>query len=233
MIEQYLAEKSLVWTESTLRTETSRLTRAQKDDLLDATPLEALKKLREAGRGQYTTKTLFVRIANYFDWLVEKGVAADNPWAEFLKKNGQVFRHAYKKETVEETFEGAREKIESIGSKLIRDHALFLLHSGLRISESYNVKPGQKHIDGKGGRRRPLFAEPPKETCKPHILRAALSEHGLKPHTLRKLLATKLVNQDMRPQELCRVFGWSDINTAMSYLQPRSDEQLREAIQSR
>jgi integrase len=54
-----------------------------------------------------------------------------------------------------------------------------------------------------------------------------LNKVGLKPHTLRKLCASKLARQDkIKEQDLLKVFGWASMETASIYLQAKNNEEL-------
>jgi len=62
----------------------------------------------------------------------------------------------------------------------------------------------------------------------PMIERARLTDAGLTPHKLRSIAATILAPR-LPPATLMRVFGWSDMRTAMRFYVVSSDEMADEA----
>ena len=62
------------------------------------------------------------------------------------------------------------------------------------------------------------------------MVRKELAKIGLKPHSLRKLLATKLSRSNMTYTDICAIFGWSSLATAQKYLQPLKEDQLKQKM---
>jgi len=237
-VTDYLEYKDKVWTRATLLSEQSRLKKYSYllDSGMDAASI--YKTLKGQGLGPYTLKTAFIRLGNFADWIMENkpGVITKNIFKEFTTTNKQIFRNSYKKETLATTYDEAIIKISSIENAVVKQHAFYLLQTGLRISESYNLEQredGQIYVIGKGGKQRRIFTENlPQSLASVTTLRRALKKVNLKPHTLRKLYATRLLTKGgISTHELCKIMGWSNIETAMSYLQSRKDEELQGRIQ--
>ena len=107
-----------------------------------------------------------------------------------------------------------------------------LLKSGLRIHEAYKVNYETSSVIGKGDKERFTAFSFPKHLQMPseYHVRGALQKLGLKPHSLRKLLATKLSRSDLRHADIMQVMGWSSIATASKYFQSLNEEQLKQKM---
>lgn len=236
-INLYLEAKEPVWSLSTYKSERARLTKYK--DILELPALEVFRSLKDFHDcAPYTIKTLFIRFSNYMQWCIDGGYMADNSnkFKAFLQNNKQVFRFSYKTEVLTITFNEAFAKIKEISAPSVRYHANYLLRTGLRLHESYKLRKlnnGIIEVKGKGGKYRRVFIDHLPEYLVPmSTLQRALKEVGLKPHSLRKLFATRLLTEgELQPHELCRVMGWSHIQTALSYLQSRSEVALNDRIQ--
>lgn len=234
-INSYLESKSPTWTEATYKSEKSRLITLR--HLLNMEPIEALKVLRAQGKKPYTIKTAFIRFSNFMEWAIQEGIIEGrNEFKYFLTSNKQVFRNAYNSKELSTDYGAALKAIEGrIPQKSCRDAALFLLKTGLRISELYKLKVGEDgniYVIGKGGKRRRVFATTlPTELPSKSAIGSALSKIGLKPHDLRKLYATELLRNNIDLPTLCKVMGWSNIQTAMKYLQADSGDQLQARLE--
>lgn len=191
--------------------------------------------LKDAGYKPYTIKALFQRAADMYEHSQKLGILSsfNNPYKDFLISNNHLFRNAYKTERLKIDFDEARSRInkELNYDKDLQSFCLALLKSGLRIHEAYKVDYDTASVIGKGGKRRYVNFEyksdnPPTESR----VRRALKKIGLKPHTLRKLLATKLSRSDMTYTDICEVMGWSSLETAARYLQPLKEEQLKQKL---
>lgn len=221
MIKAYIDSKKNQWSKTTLKSEASRLHANRL--LLDRLPEEACLQL---GRrmSAYAVKTTMIRLSDY------KAFIGDHSWRTFLRDNSKLFQNAYVKERLDITFEEAKDKIALL-SPDVRDIATELLISGARISELLSHKQGR--VIGKGGRVRDLFMKCPSKTFDQFSYNEVYHEFkkvGLKPHTLRKLAATRMVEMGFNEMDLMRVMGWSQIATAACYLQPKRDEEIRRRL---
>lgn len=227
LVDKYIEAMEQYWSYSTFKSERSRLKAL--GPILDLAPDAAYKALVDKELGAYTIKTTLIRLSNFHDWMVETGHTVGNPFIDFKKKVQRTakYRNAYKSSKVPMDYSGALMKIKTMKSKQVKEHALYLLRSGLRITESYTATD---KVIGKGGKERAVFGRPPTKLVKPHVLRRALKDIGLSPHMLRKLFATRLANKGMPLHQLCSVMGWSSLSTAQRYLQPTSKQVLQGAI---
>ena len=223
LIEKYIAAHELAWAPTTLKSERARLNAAA--DLIAAGP-RSLYDNKVNTLKPYALKTLFIRIGDLETW-------AGRTWGyrAFITENARLFKHAYKRETLNVSIDQFTANISSIQDSNLRALAAGLLRNGLRISElsSYNKVDGV--VVGKGGRVRRLLSpdalpdqHPDARTIRK--LRQELGRCGLKPHTLRKGAATLLARAGMQSQDLLYVMGWNSLQTAASYLQPQQDEVL-------
>jgi integrase len=97
----------------------------------------------------------------------------------------------------------------------------------------YLVNKETSSVIGKGNKERfTTFAFPEHlELPSEWQVRTALKKIGLKPHSLRKLLATKLSrNSDIKNQDILAIMGWSSLETANKYLQPLNEQQLKQKM---
>jgi integrase len=227
-IQAYLDSKAMAWSETTRRSETSRLKSVA--SLVElANPQAAYTKLLSEGYGAYSIKTIFVRLAALQAWRLQTGRArGKNHFADYLKSHARLFKYAYKKERLALTFEEAKKKLAELAPEE-RLAAESLLKTGLRISEFTSVIDGQ--VIGKGGKPREVFADVPVYGKSLATLRRKLKTLGLKPHSLRKLCATRLLEAGLSTADLCEIFGWADIRTANSYVQPKRASALRAAVE--
>lgn len=222
----YLEYKRSEWSEKTLRSESSRASRAL---LLSQDPTRLFEKLQAQGQKLYSIKTTFIRLADMEDWCVRTSlVSTPSGFREFYRRHKNRFKHAYLKEEVAISYAEAVQRIELL-SEPYRTASLELLRTGLRVSEPKTFKDGQ--VIGKGGKPRKVFGE---ITVKvpPSTLWLKLKGVGLKPHMLRKLCATNLGANGAGPADLCKVFGWSSIGTAYQYLQSKDDSRLMELMKN-
>lgn len=220
-IEAYLQDHKTAWAKTTYKTESSRL--SSRSAHLDLGPQKLYAKLLEEGMKPYSMKTLFLRICHLEAW-ANQGTA----YRDWYRKHLNRFKHVYVPKKVGLTYEEAIKRIKSL-KEPYRTQALEMIKTGLRISEVARVKDG--FVLGKGEKTRPVFGtitmNVPART-----LQAKLKAIGLYPHALRKLCATKISEKDVTPQDLCAIFGWSSIQTAYSYLQTKSNERLKELMET-
>jgi integrase len=235
LVKEYIEAQKLRWSESTKRSEWYRLKNITLGDLED--PQAYYEARRRVGRGPYTLKTEVVRIGEFYEWLREHGYIqlskTGNPWKEFLYSHAKLFKHAYEKETLDVTFEQAVDRIQLIEREDIRLKAMQLLTSGMRFAESQTVKRGR--VVGKGGKPAPVFIPPEFANVKYDksyfTLWRELKKVGLKPHTLRKLLATHFVEQGGTLPDLMKLMRWESVETAASYLQGKQDSTLQRFVE--
>lgn len=197
------------------------------------------KELESQGKSPYTIKVYFTLLSKFYQFLKDAGFlppkTKGNPFKTYMTQNRvKKFKHVYHREEGIIPLEVATQRILNIDNELAKRHALFLLQSGLRLDESYNVKQGAVEgtfiVAGKGGKVRRVYVNPPEALCPKHILYKVLGDLNLKPHTLRKLCATYLASTGASHADLMKVMGWSKIETASYYLQARSDERLKELM---
>lgn len=220
-IEEYLKDHESAWARTTLLSEKARLMKVA--HLLGGTPAEIHKSLQSARKKPYTIKTTFIRLVAMETWALETGRSTSTEFRLYMKKHRNKFKHAYQKEEIRITEQEARERLSKLTGPA-RDMAVGMLNSGVRLSEVYTLKDDV--VIGKGGKPRKIFARiesvaPRSELCR------QLKAVGLKSHTLRKLCATKMVDNGASAADLCKVFGWSSIQTAYQYLQAKDDERLQ------
>lgn len=225
LINEYLADHKNAWAESTIKSETARLNSIQ--ELLGATPAEVHERLITAGYKPYTIKTIFMRLVSIETWAMESGKLKTPNFRLYMRKHRNKFKYAYQKEEVKLTYTQAKNRIMKLPDPY-RAMALGMLTTGLRLSEVYKFNDGS--VIGKGGKQRKVY-----DTIKGTAPRGAFSRQlkavGLKSHTLRKLCATRVAELGATPADLCKIFGWSSINTAYQYLQAKDDDRLQALIQ--
>ncbi len=219
LIEQYLNDHKTAWAETTYKTEWSRLMSVS--DLLGSGPEKLFETVSQKMK-PYSIKTLFIRIVKFEAW-----VGKETTYKDYLNKHRNRFKHAYKKEELDVTYDEAIRKIGSL-PEAYREFALGLIHTGVRISEAYSISNGR--VTGKGGKSRRVFGSVATSGITRSSLARALKSIGLKPHTLRKLCATKLASNGATPADLCKIFGWSSIGTSYAYLQSQDDNRLQELM---
>lgn len=226
-IESYLEHNSSRWSESTLKSEASRLKKIL--PVYDRFPEDPYAFYVEFSRSYkpYTLQTIIVRLCNYLKFLNIE----NSPYFSFISDYANLFKNAYVTEELEISFEEAKARIKSIADANVRSHCLGLLYTGLRISESFEVRDNE--VVGKGGKRRSVLGRVellrPLEVTKAQVYKE-LRTVGLKPHSLRKLFATELAKKDLTEADLCKILGWSDYKTAKRYLQPMKNAEISQLI---
>ncbi len=204
-----------------MRSERARLSAL--GDTLNEAPEAVYGALKAAGKKPYSIKTMFIRLC-----ALEKWIGKDEVFRRFMDKHQNRFKHAYQREELEITYD---EALHKINSELAGDHramALSLLRTGVRLSESYKVRDGK--VEGKGGKIRKVYGKIEAVVPRSSFARK-LKAVSLKPHTLRKLCATKLAEKGATAADLCKVFGWSSITTSYQYLQGREDSRLEAFVE--
>ncbi len=178
-------------------------------------------------------KTIFIRLSDYNQWLIDtrQSKAKVNVYREFMKKNANLFKYAYKKEKIDIDFSEAMRRIEAMKDVRVKEKALQLLTTGARWDESTTLdKDG--FVIGKGKKRRKLLnsSHVDFKLSYSSFGKILKQETGLKPHSLRKLLATELANNGLSPADIKQIFGWECISTADSYFQSKRDDELASKI---
>lgn len=226
LIMEYIKSKYLAWAPSTLKSESARLFSLVSHITGDPNILWAHIQSYKP----YTKQTIWTRVCAFWDYLIELGLKSTNPYKEFRRKNGRAFKYAYKKEVIGFTYQDTTRRIESISDPAARRRAKEMLRSAQRWCES-----GQNgdYIIGKGGKPRPNFNEPfdgPDFRKSYTTFYRALKKVGLKPHTLRKVSLTRLVEKGATSYDLMLVAGWSSPTTAAIYIQAKETKRLKEIM---
>lgn len=230
----YLTYYDKIWDTKTYEVERSKLktiVRAMRKSGFSG--IAFYNALKEEGYAPYTIKSLVQRAASLYQHGQDSDFLSkfNNPMKDLLIRHPQLFRNAYKTERLTIDFDEAKAKILTIQNVEVRDFCLALLMSGLRIHEAYIVNQQTSSVVGKGDKERYVMFDYPHQTFPPaSTVRRTLAKLGLKPHTLRKLLATKLSRSDMTYTDICAVLGWSSLQTAAKYLQPLKEEQLKQKM---
>lgn len=230
-VRQYLRAYKNAWSPTTYKSEKYRMKSLEPYLHLVERPDKLYKAISPLMK-PYSVLTAFTRLSSYLDFLIEEGlVTGPNKIKLFKKRNKNLFKNAYVTEKLTLTFEEAEAKINTLANPSLRDDCLLMLYTGVRIHETELVIVGNQgnKVLGKGGKIRPFLS---KRTFKHSALeiRQGLSHLGIKPHSLRKLFATRLVERGISPQDLCEIMGWSDIKTAYRYLQPKTENKLQAIV---
>lgn len=213
LIEQYLADRRLAWAPSTQRSERHRLMAVAEH--LDGNPETLWAAL--ADLKPYARATAWTRVTDFWDWAITEGkvAAAANRYQQFRKKNALQFKNAYTRQVPSINYEEAEARCQQLPAAS-RDKALQLLRGGLRFAESATLRDGA--VVGKGGKQRRVYVDAVEFNQTYETFRQHLAVVGLKPHTLRKLFASKLVAEGANEFDLLQIMGWSSLTTASSYV---------------
>lgn len=228
LIPLFLESKSGAWSPTTLRSESSRLWSLTSE--LSMGPQEAYDSLLARGLKPYTIKTAFVRLGSFYTWASDEGHAhaSKNPFTRFIRERALLFRNAYTKERLSANFVYVQDRLKKVRCPIVRELATEMLTSGLRVSECLNRDVQDNRVVGKRGlERHANVSTRNNSNTVPYIdVYTGLREVGLKPHTLRKVFANRLVERGFKLPELMAVMGWKSVQTATSYLQPKEDAEL-------
>lgn len=220
LMEMYLADKELAWATTTLKSERHRLTAALPH--LDGNPATLWAALKD--HGAYGRLTIWTRVSDFWGWMIDNGHTTGNPYKVFKQKNARQFKNVYTKKTPQITYQEARERIAGIKNLEIRNLAVTMLSGGLRFCESQQVD-SDGSVVGKGSKRRQVYVQSTSGANVPYQqLRRALAKVGIKPHDLRKLFATRLVEEGANEFQLCEMMGWESIQTASSYVKANQSQ---------
>jgi len=183
----------------------------------------------------YTRAQAFRRVASFWSWCVDRGyINGPNRYSRYIEDNARLFdqKVVYKRKRIGTAFDEAKARIEQMANPGFRKLALELLGSGARYTEFVTREGNQVH--GKGDKQRTVFVPavegPAMEKSYDSFRRALKAATGLTPHNLRALAATRLAEGGLNEFDLCKVFGWDDINTAKYYVQPRRDAELEAQV---
>jgi integrase len=225
LIKQYVDSNKLSWSPTTQKSELARLMALAPQ--LDGDP-ETLWAALQVYK-PYTRITTWTRVVAFWDWCGKKS----NPYRQWRKTHSRLFKNAYTKERLDITYEEAEKRIETIMDQRIRNTAIDILKSAQRSSEALTHRAPDGMVIGKGNKRRPDFrpelSGPSYDG--PYItFYRALKKVGLKPHTLRKLALTRLVDKGATAYDLMEVAGWSSVQTASSYIQPKNIDRLKKLM---
>lgn len=223
-IDLYIQSKRLAWSKTTQKSERARL--VANLHLINQGP-ENLVKV--AHLKPYSLKTLFLRAGELADYCKH----TPNLYKDYLKTNALHFKHAYERVNVQLSYQEASAQVAKIADPAAKKVAQAILASGLRAHEALRYD-GSGEIMGKGSKKRPVFIEENllSEGLTYDKLYRELKAVGLKPHDLRKLAATRLVEAGLREADLMTVFGWSSIQTASYYLQAKNKNELKALVNS-
>ncbi len=230
LIDLYLESKALAWEQSSINSEKARLNANIGAFKMSA---EAYYYKMLVTKKPYTIKTTFIRLSDFTQWMIDNdhSPAIKNQFRIFLKTNKKLFKGAYEKEVLDVSFQEARQRIEAIKDQGLKAKALQLLLSGSRWTESSTLD-NNGIVQGKGRKRRRLFNVDRVEFEGSYktFLSKLKRETGLKPHSLRKLFATNLVDNGITEADLLKVMGWSSFATASSYLQSKKEDEIEQFI---
>lgn len=228
MIEAYIESKKYAWSETTKRSELYRLRAVQ--NYLTGDPLQLWENIQN--QKPYARLTTWTRVTQYWEYLLSKGLQnGQNPYKEWRITNARLFKNVYEKRQPAISFQDAKSRIEGLCNLAIKRRALEILSSGTRYCETEN-RPDGSSVIGKGSKRRIIFqqiiAGPDYKGSYSHFWRE-LKRIGLRPHDLRKIFLTRLVELGANPFELAEIAGWSSIETAQSYIKV-NDNSLKRLV---
>lgn len=233
----YLTYHDNLWDDTTYKSESSRLRQIVKviDDVSGFQGKAFYMELKRQGYKPYTIKVMVQRAASLYAHGQKLGIVDkfSNPFHDLLASSPQLFRNAYKAERLRLDYDEAKRRILTISNETVRDFCMQLLKTGLRIHEAYVVNQETSSVIGKGNKERFTTFEWPKGKEMPSeaTVRRALAKIELKPHSLRKLLATKLSRESsFSTQDILKIMGWSSIETASKYYQPLKEETLKNKL---
>lgn len=233
-IQKYIGSKMYSWSPTTIKSERAKL--AKVASLLgEATNLsevatEAIYEALKANYSPYSLKQVMIRLGE-----VEAFLNNTTKIKSWIKANSRLFRGVYERKAVSTSFEDAATALEAMPESKAKALAKWILNTGARSTEALNFDSETNTVMGKGERiRHVLVMDTKLKYPEAHGLtyiqfyRELKAHTGLTPHALRKLFATRLANSGASVQDLLYLLGWTNIQTASLYLQPRKEEALRE-----
>lgn len=230
--QQYVSDKSGVWSEASLRSESQRLNRYF--DHIDGDAPRLWAAIQDLSG--YSRVTYWTRVSNFWDWGIESaGFASPNPYAEFKKKNPRPFRGQYKRQPCNIPFDILMANIKKEENVALRNKMIQLLEGGLRITESHTLKDGE--VLGKGGKVRKVYVPqidgPMAGPDQYSSLLRACKKLGIKgPHKLRSARLSDMAAGGATMFDLMKFAGWSSPSVAQSYIEAR-DEKVQALAEKR
>src|SRR3990167_4095171 len=221
-IEQYIKEHTYAWSPTTQKSEYARLISIR--ECIGDTSEVVWNKIQHLK--PYTRKTTFIRLCHFYSWLYPK---QENIYRIWYNKNKRLFKYVYMRSSPQITFKDAIERLCKLTDQETKEKALQLLRGGLRFKESFTVQDNK--VIGKGNKMRSTHVNPlPNLSFSYQTFIRRLKKVGLKPHDLRKICAKELVNKGVDVFSLCDFFGWSNLNTAQSYVNNQSIKNIGELL---
>jgi integrase len=224
-LNEYLDYKQTYWSETTMKSEESRLkkilaTRA-------STPDDLYNALVKTAKTPYSVKTAFIRYIDYLGWM---GAPSLQAYKDFFQKQYRFFKNAYNPSLPTRSYEQVLADIESLRCVETKKLAKYLLATGLRISEVNKVSAtGQ--VKGKGQKSRMCLLPAELFNVPLQKFRRELRKINLTPHQLRKLFFTRLSRSNkLSVFDLAKLAGWSSITTAQKYVAARADDELKNLV---
>ena len=217
-IESYIKDHELSWTSATLRSERARLKAVM--SFLDGNPKRLWEALQTAK--PYTRLTTWTRVCDFWSFINP----GENPYVKFKEKNRRLFKNAYIPRKLHFDWTEAVERIKKIKNQEDRALAVRILGSGERYREAIQK---ETNVLGKGEKRRDVYRPDSGDLVFSRHYSSftrSLKSVGLRAHDLRKLCATRLVEAGVNEADLLKVMGWSSMQTASIYLQPKKEEVL-------
>lgn len=212
LIDAYIQDHSRAWEPTTQKSERHRLYGVA--SALDGNPETLWASL--ANQHPHSRLKTFSRVIHFWDWLISNNQKRSNEYRKWKKRNALQFKNVYIKKSPEISFAEAKGLVGQIKNDSVRRYAMALLSGGLRVSEGASVHNGE--VTGKGRKTRTVFTDGAKLETSYATLVRHLAKVGLKPHDLRKIFATELVKRGADGFELCELMGWSNLQTASSYI---------------
>ena len=227
IVRPYLDSRLGIWAAATLRSEAARLKTAAA--LVDGVPVEEAWR-RLSGLGAYSRVTTWNRLSTLVGWARDNNLWPGlNTFQAFRQSNPLLFRAAYKRRPAEVEYSEVSARIERIVNPIVRDAARVILRNGLRSAELGTLKDGR--VIGKGGKEREVLWPAVLEHDVTYSqLWTALRLVGLKPHDLRKAMASELVAKGCDEHDLLKIMGWTSYETARCYVAPKKLEKVREMM---
>lgn len=231
LVNEYIESKRNLWSETTLKSVKAKLITC----IHLGINTDLYNQLILQGKGRYTAQIYLTLTSNF-----EQEMLNTSNIRQFISKNKQLFRNAYKfKETaVKQEQYAVLLKTASVDKKL--HNLCYLMGScGLRLSEALNarwadIKEGSLlNVVGKGDKQRfvPISVNPLQkaEESGEYIVgpktpfRRFFRHQSINPHSLRAYYATR-ITQALSPFEAAKVLGHSSINTTMRYVRTDLNE---------
>lgn len=227
-LELYIKSKQNAWSANTIKSTKARLSNAFVALNSVSGDLHSFYKLLNAEKyNKYTIKQIFIQLSAFSEQLDCFEVK------NFVRQNALLFKNAYEKERLALDFDEAVTRIKTIKNEPARKLALAMMRTGLRAHEAIKYD-GSGSVVGKGAKPRAVYLQEDLSALRVNYkqLYKELRMVGLKPHSLRKLAATRLVEKGLKEADLMAILGWNSMQTASSYLQPSKEIELKERLKN-